>query len=690
MNILIKKAATLLMCIAMLLMLNPGTALTSPGILANDMMVEISDPVDEAARPRFSIPNVTFIPENPNLTAPFTLNIILLNIGNADARDLTVSLDGGTNFAVTTLTNRVHLPLVTWGTGAVASFQIRARQGRESNEVNLTLSYGTHTQIETLNLPLPDVQEAPVPQPPALSVSSFTVQLAQDGQFALNLTIRNTGMTEARNIMVSIDGGDRAFPAGGVNTRLITSIFPGTTATVAYLLTPRGELFNHPVNIAFNFVDPDGKVFTNNDRIFISSNLEPSLKITGFSARPEGDDGRFLLNLQLQNLGRSLARDISVRFTGTQAFPLDGSNLFRVSDLTAGLYAQLSIMMKAGAESETYSVPVDITYRSIGGAEYSTSETMVLTAASIGVDIPPPEQEQRGTPRVMLERHTLSTEQVLAGGTFTLTLYVRNNADRAVGNMKISLGSIQVGGAGSGGTGGTVFSPLGGSSSSFFVEKIAANGLLIKKVNLFVDPNAAAMTYSLPITIEYEDTDGNPFNVNEAVNIPVLQESRIQVLSMDIPTIASVGQAVPLSMEFANTGRVALNNVLVAIEGDFPTENATYFIPRLEIGLSDFFQGMIIPENEGELSGNLIITFLDGRNQEVRIDHPFTMQVQAMEPPVETPDTPFPGTEQPGAGISWMTILLGGAGAVALIITAVFLIKKIRVKRHEALFDEKI
>lgn len=56
-------------------------------------------------------------------------------------------------------------------------------------------------------------------------------------------------------------------------------------------------------------------------------------------------------------------------------------------------------------------------------------------------------------------------------------------------------------------------------------------------------------------------------------------------------------------MEFANVGRIALNSVLAAIEGDFEKEDATYFIPQFAVGISDFFQGTIIPDETGMLSG---------------------------------------------------------------------------------------
>jgi hypothetical protein len=342
--------------------------------------------------------------------------------------------------------------------------------------------------------------------------------------------------------------------------------------------------------------------------------------------------------------------------------------------------------MMPGAPGSRYSIPVEITYRSAAGAEHKANETIVLTAAAIGGP------NQQGTPRVMLERHTLSTDQVLAGGSFTLALYIRNNAVRPVSNIKISLGTVQVGAGagGAGNTGGTVFSPLDGSSGSFFVDSIAARGRLVKKVNLLVDPNAAAMTYALPITIEFEDGEGKAFSVSETVNIPVLQKSRVQVLSLEIPSQAVAGQAVPVSMEFANTGRAVLSNVLVTIEGDFPKENATYFVPRLEIGTSDFFQGMIIPAAEGTLSGNLVVTFLDGRNQEVRLDHPFTLEVQPMpQLPVGAPLTPVPGPGQAGGAVLLPVLLWGGTAMAVAGITAALLVRKRKNRRREVFMDDQ-
>jgi len=662
-------------------------------IIEREVMINVTDPAGRAPRPRFEVSGVSFNPAVPDITKPFTLNIDLRNIGNEPARDMVAAFVGGANFSVTTLTNRVQTALVDRGQTTTVSFQIRARDTHASNEITLNLNYGEHTQTEVLNLPLPDVSELPKPDPPNVKISSFDIRPSGEDRLKLSLSVQNTGEEDAENIRISLAGGDKIFPLGTSSIRRIFSLSSGASSMIEYILSPRGALTNHPLDITIEYTDPEGEKITENEKIFISFNLEPKLRITGFSVSPRRNEGEFLLNFELSNHGASAAKDIALRFTGANVFPLAASNLIQLADLTQGEQKAVSLTMKAGAKSEVYTVPIEITYTSSGGYEHKETETITLTAESIGI-VPEDEEEKKGTPRVMLERHTLSEEQIFAGSSFTLALYIRNNAERSVGNMKISLGSIQVTGTGAGGagggSGGTVFSPLDGSSSSFFVEEIEAKAQLVKEVTLFVDPSAAAMTYTLPISLEFEDEEGNSFSVNETVNIPVLQETRVQVLSVDIPTSAAAGQPVPLSMEFANTGRIALNNVFVEIVGDFPKENATYFVPRLEIGMSDFFQGMIIPSEEGTISGSLTLTYLDALNQEVKIEHPFTMTVEPMmDMPVDMPLEPMPGMGTPQVGLPWIMIAIIGGGVIILLIAAIFIIKKIRAKRQNDFFNEK-
>ncbi len=290
--------------------------------------------------------------------------------------------------------------------------------------------------------------------------------------------------------------------------------------------------------------------------------------------------------------------------------------------------------------------------------------------------------EALGTPRVLLQNYTLSESSILAGDIFTLTLYVQNTSTREVRNLKISLATIPA----EDGTSGTVFSPVN-SSNSFYVERIGAKSTYTKSITIFVDPNATTKTYLVPVEILYEDDRGESYTVSEMVNIPVLQESRLQVLGVEVPPTAIVGEATPVTAEFVNVGKVALKNVLVTVEGDFLKENASYFLATFEIGQSDFYQAYIIPEAEGLLEGKVTFRYLDYTNQEVVEEYPFSIEVMAglLEPGL--PEEPLP--ENPPSSIPRFLYILGPVLLLALVAAGIVLWRRRKAKQGE-IFNEEL
>ena len=170
-------------------------------------------------------------------------------------------------------------------------------------------------------------------------------------------------------------------------------------------------------------------------------------------------------------------------------------------------------------------------------------------------------------------------------------------------NVKISLGVIKIEDSATGTTttGGTVFSPVN-SSNSFFIDYIPGKTVLQKDIDLYVDPNAVAKTYIVPVDIEYEDRQGTNLTCEEQVNIPVTQECKLQIISTDVPPQCSVGEMIPVSAEFVNVGKVALGNF-----GDggseFLKRKTGHICGQSRDGASDYSQGMIIPQKEGTLEG---------------------------------------------------------------------------------------
>jgi len=643
-------------------------------IQTSEIPLQVSDPDAQIKRPRLSITGSAISPGVVDVYEPFMLKVELTNIGSDNAVDPVITFDGGRNFKATTLTNIVELPSVEAGKKVDAVFHIKALESRESNIISINLSYGAFTRTETLNLPLPDLKDKPEKLAARFKVSSFELLAASEEKLTLNLVIQNTGEVDAKNINITLDGGDRLFTAGSGKTARISILPAGNVTKLRYTLAFRGKLSNHPVNLSFEFQDADGQLHKSSDTIFVSHDAEPLLKISGFNIRASDTEGEFALSLDIRNKGNSKAQSIEVRFVGNQTFPLQKSNLVLLDDIAAGNSKRLTVDMRTVTQTDAYQIPVEIIYRSSGGAEHKTSEIITLSAASIGIE----KAAYEGLQDVFLDRYALSEVQVYAGESFTMTLYIKNNSMKTIGTTKILLGTGNVQGA-------TVFLPLDGRHS-YITEGIEPGGYLIKEIALLADHNALATVHSLPISIEYEDEEGKLSKITAILNIPVQHRGQINIFSIDIPETAIVGENVPVAMEFANAGRIALNSVLAAIEGDFVKEDATYFIPQFAVGISDFFQGTIIPGEAGMLSGYLVITYLDSRNNEVRIENPFTIEIQ----PAIAADGTETGEQKMPDGflrpdVSLPVVIFGTLGIILLVIAAtVLILRKGKLKRDNA------
>ncbi|NLZ92568.1 MAG: hypothetical protein GX922_00920 [Firmicutes bacterium] len=390
--------------------------------------------------------------------------------------------------------------------------------------------------------------------------------------------------------------------------------------------------------------------------------------------------GEFTLKFSLKNLGTAAAKNVALHFNSEQVFLRGNSNVLQIKDIAAGASEEITIKMGlTSTESPVFVIPVNVTCALSQTEKVSFDEIITVTAKDLGIEAAP---AAVGTPRVFLKKYTLSQNSILAGDTVKLTLYVENSSNREVRNLKLSLAAIPSEESASG----TVFSPVN-SSNSFYVERIGAKSTYTKSIDIYVDPNATAKTYLVPLEILYEDQQGTAYSVSEMVNIPVLQESRLQVVGVEVPPVAALNEPTPISVEFVNVGKVALKNLMVNIEGDFPKENASYFLASFEIGQSEFYQAYITPQQEGELTGKVIFTYTDNSNQEVVTEYPFELNVQQME--IRDPGMPV-GPERPvdtpRSGLG--KILLIGSIVLILALIGLVVYRK-RVKRGE-MFDEEL
>ena len=246
------------------------------------------------------------------------------------------------------------------------------------------------------------------------------------------------------------------------------------------------------------------------------------------------------------------------------------------------------------------------------------------------LNMPLPLQENKGgkEPKVIIQRYNVDPSKVLAGNYVTLNLFVENTNNLAVNNVSIQL-DVPTETSSSGGTvsSGTVFSPVD-SSNTFYIDRIDGKQTALKTISMYVDPNATAKTYVVPVNIKYESTDGTKYESSDNVNIPVTQESKIEIISSNIPTMGNVGEPINVSMEFVNVGKVNLTNFKVRMEGDIPgKEENVFYLGTFNASESNEYSATIIPEEEGVLSGSVAMSYIDADNQEVSMEIPFSIEI---------------------------------------------------------------
>lgn len=546
---------------------------------------------------------------------------------------------------------------------------------------------------------------------PILLLEKINVEDAVAGsEFTLSLVVRNLTNHPAYNATLDFevkgnDEDDKLAPFALKNGKnpTLDKIEGNESKTVMVPFTVAEDARNKDYEILINLTAKDA---THKKTVRASAGInvpviydltKPVLQVKEVSlnpAKPDVVEG-FEAIFRIVNLSKTTeARNVMITLEGEDNFAVtEISNRKNMISIAKGEEKTISYRLKAKDTRNDNTVKLKMSFDYQANQKEEVEET-------INLPIPDEGMEMGATPRVIINKYTLSAEKVLAGNTVTMHLFIENTHQRPVKNVKISLGVIKIEDSSDGTvtTGGTVFSPLN-SSNSFFIDSIPGKTIYQKDIDLYVDPNAAAKTYIVPVEIVYEDRAGKEFTCEEQINIPVTQECKLQIISTQVPPAGAVGEAVPVSAEFVNVGKVALGNFLVTLEGDFTTDNSTYYVGNLEIGASDYYQGMLIPQQEGPLEGKIVFSYIDNNNKEVRVEEPFTIEITAqpaipkgMGPGMEGPEG-MPLDGKPGGGgilgflkTKGLTILL----VLVILGEAIYIMRSRRKKASGELFDEEI
>jgi hypothetical protein len=650
-------------------------------------------PVDpNSLVPQISVP--ADIPM-PTLKAGKSTSLVLpmQNISNHAARDVSISIDFSdlTTYIIPDSVKLVQqINNISAKSEVTAEFPLKLRLDTPERVYPITIRYSCENihgksfqYSETIYIKVENDYS-----PPELLVSAISTkpdELVPGKEVDVSLTLYNPGTSTAKNVKVQVTklSNDTIQAYGAGDIKYIGSILGNGQKVLSFKLKVSEKLSGTycPIGFKFEYEDEMGKKYSSEYETYLTvedrGEEEDALlnfKDIRLSAASVIPGDTFDVTFKIANTGEGKAGNIEVWIEGGQGMITKSLTPLRVKSLDAGSETELTFTMLSD-KTLTGRKPMAIKAQYQSGSGQGSIHTITQY---IEVEMAVSDEEGDTVPRIIVENYTFDPGVVKAGNNFILKMFFHNtNKEIPVKNIKVSLTSID----------GT-FTPVN-TSNTFYIDEIETGTTVAKEIELYPKADATPKLYPVELKMEYEDHRGKQYTATETLNIPLRQEPRLQTSDFSLPPQLFVGQTTYLYTDFYNMGKSTLYNLMVRLEGEFGGEGNSYFAGNFEPGRSDYYEGMIIPQNPGELKGKLVFEFEDETGEQHRVEKEFTVYVQEMQMmfPEDMPGM-RPGMDKPGMGmepgggprIKWWMYTAAGV-ALAVILLVVFLVIRKRGKR---------
>ncbi|MBD5531715.1 MAG: hypothetical protein HDQ98_05865 [Lachnospiraceae bacterium] len=292
------------------------------------------------------------------------------------------------------------------------------------------------------------------------------------------------------------------------------------------------------------------------------------------------------------------------------------------------------------------------------------------------------------TPRIIVTGFETNPAQVFAGDTFTLTLHVQNtSADTTVTNILFDLeAASSTDGQGNSVAGVAPFLPTSGSST-IFQNSISPGGSLDLAIEMTARADLAQKPYVLNVNMDYEDDKANPYTQTANVSIPIYQESKYDISSVDLwPSSCGTGEESNVMFSIYNTGKTTLYNVQVKFDQNY-VSGGDVFVGKLESGGTGNVDTMVtaIAPNDGTVTA--YISYEDESGNVTTVEKEIDLFIYEMS--YEDFGAWDPGMDMDTMGDAeldeksntWIYIAAGIAAAVVVIIVIVIIVVKKKKKK---------
>ena len=647
-----------------------------------------------------------------NTTFDITLYFTLPDSTNDS--DFTVSFVSG-NF--TSIDGNSDKPLTGGGPYTVTFTNIKYSNASSMNlgySVNYTgggttTRYKSLTEAVTTSAPIVSTEPTTVStaEPPAgsptFALYSNQVFVVKAGaKTAINVVVQNVSSARSKKTLATIidEKNIFTFPEGSVCS---TSASGYNTTNLGYFIqtpdyTPAGR---YPLTLSLSNTNNDGVVSSQSLTIYID--VQSDIKSSTVDVTSYSTDKAAIKPADAFNLNITVKNNTGVALKNV-VFALDGltGDKFAMNTGLASVTLdmakneektlQFALVGCKGIASIREIIPLKISYY----LNPSDKETLKELTTDLTVTcVASTSNDKVFAPNIIIDSYSFGGDYVVGGKAFPLAITIRNTSNvAAIQNLKVTVQGV----SGTSTDTGVAFTPAN-SSNSFFFQNLGVGASENIQLDFLPKADAKPSSYPIQVTFEYEyaanGTTEKAETVTETITIPLQQEDRLTVNPPEVEEMSFVGQECPVSVTLVNKGKSAVYNVSVEVTGEgFDKTEAAYYIGNVDSGKEEYYDVRILPNMEGEIKGEVVVTYEDSNGTQKEIRQEFiTNAMQMMMEPMPGVDMPADGINMDGEKKSPVLMIVLIAAGVVVVGAGVFvtlkILKKKKLKAAEVESDDE-
>jgi CARDB. len=524
------------------------------------------------------------------------------------------------------------------------------------------------------------------------------------GTGKIGVTVKNRGPINMYGVNVSIEGLDPTLiSAKGVSSKKIPNIMAGTKERFNFDIASNSAMVsgNYPITFSVTCKDENGTAYSYEQKYYVvvggSSSGQKSDLVIKNLVEPNGVfdvNQNFQIKFDIANIGKAAAKNVKVTASeygeGSNIVPKT-SSVISIDELAAGASKGMSFTFAAtgSASTRNYTVELKVEYEQNGKA-ISFSQYAGANVSNPDNEKDEDEDKKESKPKIIVSDYACDPIIVMGGQEFNLSMtFLNTHSQKVVKNVKMYLTMAEETSSESTKTG-NIFTPVD-SSNTFYFDSIPAKGTVEKKLRLYVVPDAQPKTYTVTVNFEYEDESGNEYTSTELLGVNVKQAAKVETSEIVIPETSELYAPISLYFDIYNTGKVALSNLKVTLEGDIDTTSKSTYIGNCASGESGYYEGSFSVINLGENNVKLTISYDDASGEKVEDVHEYTIIGSEPIPVEEGMDGEMGEDYADGSGplsIGKIAEIVGGV--VVIIAIAAVIFKKKRAKKAAKFIEEDL